>query len=103
SLSFASGTNGTVGTPGTFATAALAIAGTNDPSDALSGAIVLTNGNGNVTFTMNNAVGTDDAHNVYLSAANSTLDGMAAAINGSAAGTAAAAATLGLSAIASSA
>ena len=102
SLSFASGTNGTVGTPGTQATATFGITGTNAIKDALSGTIVLTNGNGNVTFTMNNAVGTGNANQVYLSAANSTLAGMAAAINGSAAGTAAAAATLGASAGASS-
>jgi flagellin len=101
SLSFASGTDGTGGTAGTHATATLGITGTNAIGDALSGAIVLTNGNGNVTFTMNNAVGTDNANHVYLSAANSTLAGMAAAINGSAAGTVAAAATLGASAIAS--
>jgi flagellin len=102
-MNFAAGAPGTAGTPGTFATATLGIAGTNDASDALSGTIVLTNGNGNVTFTMKNAAGSDDANHVYLSDANSTLAGMAAAINGSAAGTAAAAATLGATATTSSA
>jgi flagellin-like hook-associated protein FlgL len=83
SLSFASGTNGTAGTAGTQATATLGIAGTNAAGAALSGSIVLSNGSGNVTFTMNASAGSvaiSGGSNIYLAAANSNLTGLAAAV-----------------------
>jgi flagellin len=84
SLSFLSGTNGTIGTPGTPATATLGITGTNSANGALSGSIVLSNGDGNVTFSMNASaasVSISGGSNIYLASANSNLTGLAAAMD----------------------
>jgi L-lactate utilization protein LutB len=83
-LSFLSGTSGTAGTAGTQATANLGITGANAAGGALSGSIVLSNGNGNVTFTMNASpasVAISGGSSIYLAAANSNLTGLAAAMD----------------------
>ena len=93
------------GTSGTDATATLGIAGiTNDPTAQLSGTIILSNGNGNVTVTMNNVTASADAAHINLSTSSSTLNGLAAAINGTSgiANSATAVAALNMSAVAGS-
>ena len=90
------------GTVGTNATATVGISGvTNNPSAPLSGNIVLSNGGGNVTITMDNASASADATHINLTTANSTLTGLAAAINGTSgiANSATAVAALGMTAV----
>jgi flagellin len=71
------------GTVGTYATATVGIAGvTNIASAPLSGDIVFSNGGGNVTISMDNASASADATHINLTTTNSTLTGLANAING---------------------
>ncbi len=102
SLNFSASPSDT-GTVGTDATATLGISGiTNNPSAQLSGNVILSNGNGDVTITMNNASASADATHINLTTANSTLTGLAAALNGTSgiANSATAVATLDMSAVA---
>jgi flagellin len=68
--------------------------------DSLAGSVILSNGaSGNVTFFMNNGVGTDNATSFYLSNGNSTLAGLENAINGNSSAATALGLTASLNAI----
>jgi flagellin len=82
SISFSAPISDT-GTAGTDATATLGITGINNNSSSpLSGNVILSNGGSSITISMNNHSASADATHIYLTTANSTLNGLAAAING---------------------
>jgi flagellin len=84
-LSFTAGGTGASTIAGTSATASLGISGigANAAAAPLTGSLVLSNGSsGNVTITMGSSA-TGDATHINLSSANSTLTGLANALNGS--------------------
>jgi flagellin len=89
---FAAGATGAVGVKGT-ASLSVAGAGSNIPAQALTGSITLSNGANTQTYTMGTGGSDSTVGNVTtLSAAHSTLSGLATAISGN----------LGASAVASS-
>ncbi len=93
---------GDTGTVGSNATATVGISSvTNSASAPLSGNVILSNGAGNVTITMDNASASADATHINLTTTNSTLTGIAAAINGTSgiANSATAVAALGMTAV----
>ena len=76
--SFAAGATGAVGVQGT-ATLSIGGAGSNDPTQALSGSITLSNGTNTKTFVMGGTAGVS-GNTVTLGAGTSTLNDLAAAI-----------------------
>jgi len=81
-VTFAAGATGAVGVQGT-ASLAVAGAGSNNPAQALTGSITLSNGSNTQTYTMGTGGSNVTVGSVTtLSATNSTLTGLAAAISG---------------------